>query len=110
MQPLAGEDGVRRAPPSAVAVRTADFDGRPGGAECMRIMHQGGAGSGPLRPSVAGATNGHTAAKVSTRIPFCHATHAANSLVKPSAGADTSAAQTGNAAAGSDRPMHEYYA
>jgi hypothetical protein len=95
MQALAGDAGVRRAPPSATAVRTADFDGRPGGAECMRIMQQGGAGSGPLRPGVAGATNGHTVAKVPARIPFCHATHAANSLVKPSASADSSAAQTG---------------
>ena len=83
MQPLAGDAGVRQAPPSATAVPTADLDRRPGGAECMRIMHQGGARSGPLPPGVADATNGHTAAKAPVRIPFYHAMHAANSLVKP---------------------------
>jgi hypothetical protein len=47
MQLLAGGAGVRRAPPSAVAVRTADFDPLSDGAEGMRIMHQDGAGIGP---------------------------------------------------------------
>jgi hypothetical protein len=110
MQPLAGDAGVRHAAPSVAAVRTADSDRRSGGAEGMHIMHHGAAGPGPGSASVARAMNGHMPDEASVRIPFCHATHAANSLVKPSAGADTSAAQTGSAAADSARPMHEYHA
>jgi hypothetical protein len=63
MQPLAGDAGVRHAPPSAAAVRTADSDRRPGGAECMRIMHQGAAGP---EPAVGEATEGAHSRLVAT--------------------------------------------
>jgi hypothetical protein len=49
MQTLAGGAGMRHAPQSAAALRSAYSNRRPTGAQCMRIMHQASTAPGPLR-------------------------------------------------------------